>query len=405
MSKGRKFTGQPIFSQVLNFIKKSQIKQLARKHSSDRYCKKFTTYDHLVTMLYCILQRCTSLREVSTGMQACYLKLNHLGMTYCPRRSTLSDANRRRDAKVFEAIFFHLYEQLKRGLPDSRKDLRWFSKLYIIDSTTISLFKAILKNSGSIPLDGRKKGGIKVHTLIKADENVPCFVELKAAVSSDVRFIRDLVLPAGSIVTFDKGYVNYEQYDKWDKAGVRWITRLRKNAVLTELEQLPLDVEMQEQGVRKDEIIGLGMVRGSSDYRIQVRRVTFYDKEKDREFEFITNEMKMEPQTIALIYKQRWQIELLFKRLKQNFPLTYFLGDNANAIKIQVWCALIADLLISYIKRAVQGKRNWSYANLASMIKIHLMTYIGLFDFLADPEKSLINNLTKEARGPTLFDQ
>ncbi|MEZ4948146.1 MAG: IS4 family transposase [Saprospiraceae bacterium] len=401
MSKGRKFTGQPIFSQVLNFIKKSQVKQLARKHSSDRYCKKFTTYDHLVTMLYCIFQRCTSLREVSTGMQACYLKLNHLGMTYCPRRSTLSDANRRRDAKVFEAIFFELYEQLKRGLPDSRKDLQWFSKLYIIDSTTISLFKDILKNAGCNPANGKRKGGVKVHTVIRAEENVPCFVELKSGASSDKRFIKDMILPAGSIVTFDKGYVDYGQYKKWDEEDVIWITRLRHGTVYSEVEQFPLDPNEIKEGVRKDETLSIGVHKSK---RILARRITFYDSEKDKHFEFITNDLKMSALTIAMIYKQRWQIELLFKRLKQSFPLKYFLGDNENAIKIQVWCVLIADLLISYIKRTISNKHRWSYANLASMIKLHLMTYISLFEFLSDPEKALINNLPKKVRGPTLFD-
>lgn len=401
MRKDQLFIGQPLLSQLLNFIDKRAIDSLAEKHRSDRYTKKFTTYSHLVTMLYCIFHRCTSLREVSTGMQACFTKLNHLGMKYCPRRSTLSDANKRRTADVFEDIYMMLYRRFAKSLPDSRRKEPWFSKLFIADATTISLFKEILKCAGNTPANGKRKGGIKVHTLIKADQDVPCLIKMTAAAAHDVTFIKGLKLPEGSIIVFDKGYINYDQYDLWTTEKVTWVTRLRKGSKFEVTDQLPLCEEQKKAGIIADEQIILGHTSHKDITRIRARLVTYYDSSKDKIFYFITNNLVLNPEIIALSYKYRWQIELLFKRVKQAYPLQYFLGDNENAIKIQVWCALIADLLIKYVQS--QLKRKWSYANLSSMIRLHLMTYIHLFRFLENPEITLINKLNKKENIPNLF--
>ena len=401
MDKDQLFIGQPILSQLLSFIDKKEVDTLARKHRSDRYTKKFATYDHLVTMLYCIFHRCTSLREVSTGMQACFTKLNHLGMRYCPRRSTLSDANRRRTVEVFEEIYMLLYKKFARSLPDSQKKESWFSKLFIADSTTISLFKEIMKCAGNTPANGKRKGGMKVHTLIKADQDVPCLVRMSPAANHDVSFIKGMELPEGSIIVFDKGYVNYDQYDCWTKEKVSWVTRLRKGSKFEVTEQLPISIEQQKAGIIADELVILGHTSHNDITRTKARLVTYYDASKDYIFYFITNNQILNPETIALIYKHRWQIELLFKRVKQTYPLQYFLGDNENAIKVQVWCALIAALLIKYVKS--QLKRKWSYANISSMIRLHLMTYIHLFRFLENPDKALINDMNKKENIPNLF--
>lgn len=401
MYKDQLFIGQPLLSQLLSFIYKRDIDSLAGLHKSDRYTKKFTTYDHLVTMLYCIFHRCTSLREVSTGMQACFTKLNHLGMQYCPRRSTLSDANRRRTADVFEDIYMKLYKKFARSLSDSRNKEFWFSKLYIADATTISLFKEILKCAGNTPANGRRKGGMKVHSLIKADQDVPCLIKMSAAATHDVTFIKGLKLPQGSIIVFDKGYLNYEQYDLWTTEKVTWVTRLRKGAKFEVIDQFPLSAEQRKCGIIADEEVILGHTSHKDVTRTKARLVTYYDYSKDKVFYFITNNLLLNPETITLIYKKRWQIELLFKRVKQAYPLQYFLGDNENAIKIQVWCALIADLLIKYLQS--QLKRRWSYANLSSMIRLHLMTYIHLFRFLENPDRALINKKNKKDNTQDLF--
>ena len=402
MAKDALFTGQPIFSQLLSFLNRGRIASLTSKFQADRYYKKFRTYDHLVTMLYATFHKCTSIREVTTGMQVCVHRLGHLGLNYCPRKSTLSDANRDRPSEVFEAIYMDLYQNLHRFLPDSRSKIKWFKRLYVVDSTTVSLFKEILKNAGRSSVNGKRKGGIKVHTLMKADEDVPCLVKMTAAAANDVPFIQKLKLPKGSIIALDKGYVDYAQYNLWTKEKIWWVTRMRKGAQYEIEEVLPISTKEQEKGIRFDAKIILGHTVHNQVTRTPARLIHYYDKEKDEIFYFITNHTKFNPSVIALIYKHRWQIELLFKRIKQNYPLQYFLGDNENAIRIQIWCALIADLLLKFIQSLL--KRPWSFGNLASMVRIHLMTYIHLLKFLEHPDKVLINNTITYNKGPTLFD-
>jgi len=401
MGKDPHFSGQPIFSQLLGLFEKRKIDRIAQEHGSDRYTKKFDTYSHLVTMLYCIYHNCTGLREITTGMQACFTKLNHLGMTYCPRRSTISDANVRRDEKVFESIYMDLYKQLGPSLSDSRIAKKWKSRLYFADSTTVSLFKEILKCAGNSPSNGKRKGGMKVHTLIQADHDVPCLISMTSAATADVTFIKGMQLSKGSIVVFDKGYNSYDQYEKWSTQGVNWITRMRDVSVYEVIGDLDLSSTSQKAGIISDQLIILGHTTTKRVTRTEARLIRYYDAEKDKYFAFITNNKLFAPQTVALMYKQRWQIELLFKRIKQNYPLQYFLGDNVNAIKIQVWCVLIADLMLKYIKS--QLKRRWSYSNLSSMVRLHLMTYINLYKFLENPDKALINLLKPIDNSTSLF--
>jgi hypothetical protein len=385
MNKSTFFTGQPIFSQIINMIAGCPIKKLAQFYQGDRYCKKFKTYDHLVTMLYTIFNRCTSIREVTTGLMACETKLNHLGIDYSVRRSTLSDANSRRNAKIFESIYYWLYKRYHEVLPDSRSN-KWSARLYIMDSTTITLFQEILKGVGIRSLNGKRKGGIKAHTLMKADEDIPQFISFTASACADTAFMKQVNLPKGSILTFDKGYNSYKRLSEWDNQGVSWVSRLRKSAIIELLEERPLSENQLSQGVKSDHwaILGHNYHRPT---KLKIRLITYFDKENNRQFQFLTNNTTLSALTISNIYKRRWQIETLFKRIKQNYPLRNFLGDTENAIRIQIWCALIADLLIKVIQKQV--KRPWSFANLASMIRLHLMTYINLWRFLNHPEKTL----------------
>ena len=317
LSKDPNFIGQPIFSQLLFLIDKKSVHALARAHQSDRYTKKFNTYNHLVTMLYCIFHNCTSLREVTSGMQACYHRLNHLGLAYCARRSTLSDANRKRTSKVFEAIYMHLYKKFGSRLSDSLNEKEKLkTKLYIADSTTISLFKEILKNAGRTPADGKRKGGMKVHMLSKADEDVPCLVRMNAAASHDVGFIQNLKLSRGSIIVFDKAYLDYTQYDLWTQEGISWVTRLRDSASYTTEDDFTLSDNQLKQGILSDQFIILGHTTHKNVTRTKARLITFYSGEKNKIFRFITNNLIFDPLTICRIYKYRWQIELLFKRIK-----------------------------------------------------------------------------------------
>ena len=222
-----------------------------------------------------------------------------------------------------------------------------------MDSTTISLFKDILKGVGRNPKEGKKKGGIKAHTIIKAIENVPCLVRYSEAVRHDHMFLKEVFnLARGSIITFDKGYVDYAQYEAFTQNGIWYVTRLKGNATYRPGKEFDIP-EDADSGVLKDEEIILHYGQGKQQEHCS-RRIAYWDSENCRLFEFITNNVELEAEKIALIYKKRWQIELLFKQLKQNFPLKYFLGDNENAIEIQIWRAMLANLLITFVKGRVK---------------------------------------------------
>lgn len=388
MNKSNFFTGQPIFSQLIKLIPRTIISRAALDNNSDRYSKKFDTYHHLITMLYCCYQHCTSLREVVSGMGACEGRLQSLGITYLPARSTLSEANMRRSYQTFEQIYYTLYKRYHDFLPDSRQD-KLSRRLVIIDSTTISLFQEILKGTGIRGLNGRKKGGIKVHTAMRAHEDVPYLLRFSSAASADVSFLKHVHLPEGSIAVMDRGYNSYKKLHEWSLSGVDWVTRLRADSNYEVIAEQIVTDEQKVIGVRGDQYIKLGF-KNNIIQQVDARIVRYYDQDSKREFAFITNNREWNPYKVAEIYKRRWKIELLFKRLKQNMPLTYFLGDNENAIKIQIYCALIADLLL---KMATNGiKRKWAFSNLASIVRLHLMNYTSLRKFLEQPDKCRILN-------------
>lgn len=394
MNKSTFFSGQPIITQLVSYVPMSVVVKAVEEHNSDRYYKKFTTYHHLITLLYGCFQHCTSLREVVSGMRACEGRLQSLQLRHLPARSTLADANEHRSYEVFADIYSALYARYHQVLADScpKKKHR---DLLIIDSTTITLFQELLKNAGRRALNGKKKGGIKVHTAIYSKEDVPFLVSLTAANQADVSFLQQLSPPKGSIVVMDRGYNNYQVFERWGKQGVSWITRLRKRAVVEVLQDRPLKESQVKKGVRQDQQILLGF-KNKKIQQVRCRLITYYDQEKKREFQFLTNNNRLSPARVAEYYKRRWQIESLFKRLKQNMQLQYFLGDNENAIKIQIYCTLIADLLLKIVKAGV--KRSWSFSGIASIVRLHLMNYTRLKDFLEDPDKCSIVNPVPPSR-------
>jgi len=398
MSKSIFFTGQPIFSQVLNFIPRGRVDEISRQNRADRYCKRFSTYDHLVSMLYAVFNNCSSIRELTSGLLAWEQRIKHLGIDYFPRRSTFSDANSRRSELVFGQIYEYLFNRYRHNLPDSRKDKS--SRLYIADSTTISLFQEVMRNAGRPAANGRRKGGIKVHTLVRSDEDVPCLIRFSAGAAHDSPFLKELKLPEGSILVFDRGYVDYAQFQRFSDQGVTWVTRRRSNTVFQTVEKRSVSQAQIAKGVQKDKLVILGH-RAYEHPLANARLIEFTDPQSGDKFQFLTNNTTLAPATIAALYQKRWQIEILFKRLKQNYPLRYFLGDTENAIKIQIWCALIADLLIKLIK-SLAG-RKWSFSNLSSVIRIHLMTYIDIFAFLKNPERALQSKLDISRPGQLLF--
>ncbi|MDE3249477.1 MAG: IS4 family transposase [Bacteroidota bacterium] len=391
MNKSSFFSGQPLLGQILKLIPEHIFRQVVKEHDSDRYYKKFRTYEHFVTMLYSCMHDCTSLRELVTGMQAHYNKLGHLDVACVPRRSTLSDANNSRDARFFESLFFKLHQYLFGVLPDSLKGKSPAERIFLMDSTTISLFSDIMRGAGMYGADGRKKGGAKAHVLLKMNNLMPEIVFITDAKENDRIFMNHIDLPKGAILVFDRGYETFSQWDEWTQKGITWVTMLKAKNFYNVLADRPVKESEEQKGVLSDSEIMLGRGTKNTTKIIRARLVTYVDFKTGDVFEFLTNNFRFSPSTIAAFYKKRWAIESFFKQYKQNNPVKYFLGDSINAIKIQLWVAFIKELLVRYIKD--QLKRKWSYANLSSMIRHHLMNYINLFAFLNDPDRTLIKLL------------
>jgi hypothetical protein len=394
MNKSSYFFGQSVFGQLISLINSDLIKSAVRKHNSDHYTKKFSTSDHLISMLFSTFSHCTSLREVAAGMLGLKGKTNHFQLKNMPHRSTLSDANARRSCLVFQGIYYSLLNLYRPIISDSRQQYAWENRLEIIDSSTISLFKSILSCVGRNPSNGQKKGGIKVHTQISLQENLPHFVWLSAATVHDKRFLKYIKIEPDKIAVFDKGYNDYKTFDEFTMSGVFFVTRLKSNASFESVVENEIP-DYLDDGVLKDEIIEVDVKeKGRFLKKTQLRRIAYWDSENKRCFEFITNLIGMNAGHIALIYKKRWSIELLFKQLKQNFPLKYFLGDNENAIKIQIWCTLIVNLLLTVIRKKI--RRKWSFSNLASFCRLHLFNYIHLMKFLENPEKDWLKEINPQ---------
>jgi hypothetical protein len=385
MLQNNNFSGQPVFSQVVGLINRSHFNNLVQQHDANRYCKRCGAWEHFICMLYCIMNNCTSLREVTHGIAAYGDKLNHLGVTYTPPRSTFSEANARRDEAFFGDVYKKLYEHYKNILPDSRTDKDLLKRIFMIDSCTISLFKAILRCMGLPRLNGKAKGGIKVHTLLNAYEQVPQLIHFSDGVTHDMSFLPKLPeFQPHQILLFDRAYVDYAQYSKWTKGNVHFVTKLKSTTHYKQLDEIELPDDAPDNYLKDEKIQVKYKNENNKRQWLTLCRIAYYNKEKDRVEAFLTNIMDMSAEQIGMLYKMRWQIEMLFKQLKQNFPLKYFLGDNENAIKIQIWCTLIANLLFTILKRGI--KKNISFSNLVSFARQHLFSYHKLSDLIENAE-------------------
>ena len=389
VGKSTHFFGQPVYGQLIKSLDRAKITEMSRKNGGEKYVKSFDGYTHLLTMLFAVIMRFDSLREIEAAMTAEVRKLRHIGIEKVPKRSTLSDANARRSEKFFEEVYRDLYEQNKGRLSsDSRRNgcEGWIKQLRIIDSTTVSLFSnAIFKGVGRHPKTGKKKGGIKVHSVIHANEGVPCDVQFTSAATNDSFMLAPSHYQHGEIVAMDRAYVDYAKFEDLTERNVVYVTKLKKNLVyeiLADCMDMNADGKMEdrEQVVvfRKDGISHIARI------------ITYVDIKKGKTpklISLLTNDFDMPMETIVDIYRRRWQIESLFKQIKQNFPLRYFYGESANAIKIQIWVTLIANLLLSLLQSSLE--RNWSFSGLATMVRIVLMYYLNLQTFFNQPDADL----------------
>ena len=409
MSKSSHFSGQPLYSQVIKLLDKSKILQISRENGGERYTKRFNGWVHMVVMLYAVIMRFDSLREITASLLAESRKLCHLGISFKIGRSTLADANVRRPEAIFEAVYRDLYARYRHVLSSdsrSRRTPKWMKRLQIIDSTTITLFSNLLfKGVGRHSKAGRKKGGIKAHTVIHANEGVPSDIKFTSAATNDSFMLKPSTLQKGDIMAMDRAYIDYEKFEQLTQRGVIYVTKMKKSLKYT------IDSDMMYQTpdglmeVRIQQVAFTKQLKGGRTIYHKARIITHVDTKKRKLLSLLTNDMESDPDEIIAIYRQRWEIELLFKQVKQNFPLKYFYGESANAIKIQIWVTLIANLLLMVMQKELT--RKWSFSGLATMVRITLMYYVDFHSLFNNPDKDWENILSEASGSPpelSLFD-
>ncbi len=397
----KNLVGQPIFKQLINLLPREKFDLLVYKHQSDRYYKPFSSCDELVTLLFGILSRCDSMGEVCDGMRTLQGKLNYFGMTQSPAKSTANDGLRNRNHELFRDFFFELIKHFESVLSVSRVDGVSFSRFYTFDSTTISLFSDIMKGVGRNPKnDGRKKGGLKVHMMIDAHANTAKYVAISEARLHDKNFLKHLTLPQGSMIVFDKAYNHYLQFAHWTKEGVNFVCRLKDNAIY-ETQEVLLEnmLTNKPSGVIKVEHIHLKYKENNQNTPLCLRKVTYRD-EKGRTYQFITNNFGISAEEVAFIYKNRWNIELIFKKLKQNFQLHYFYSETENGIKTQIWCTLIAHLLLTVLK--VISKTKKSFSTIAALIRIYLISHLEVFWVVENCRRTYVKKKKTKNKSPVV---
>ena len=400
MVKSTLFFGQPIYGQLTKALDQDKILEFSRKYDGERYVKSFDGYTHLLTMLYAVILRFDSLREIEMAMTAEARKLRHIGIKAVPRRSTLSDANARRSEKFFEDVYRDLYETNRgRLMSDSRNDGLpvWMRRLRIIDSTTISLFSdAIFKGVGRHPKTGRKKGGMKVHAVIHANEGVPCDVRFTSAATHDSFMLAPSHYGRDEILAMDRAYFDYSKFEEMTARGVVYATKMKKNP---SYETLSDCMVQNEDGLMAYRVQAVVFRKGTTNHRARI--ITYMDVKEGKRpkpVSLLTDDFDMPIETMVDIYRRRWQTESLFKQIKQNFPLRYFYGESENAIKIRIWVTLIANLLVSLLRCGLS--RRWSFSGLATIVRLVLMYYLNMEKFFNQPDTDLNGMLEEMAASP-----
>jgi len=398
MGKDIKLAGQPIICQLLSFLPSHIISAAVALHRSDYYYKTMHTYKHLVCIVYGVITGCRSLQALCKTLILLQGKLSYLGIYELPAVSTLSDANIRRNSDVFGDIYRRLYEHYKGYLSDSCFSLPLNGELdtsmvRLFDATTVTLFVEIFKGAGRNPINGKRKGGLKIQAQLPFSGFVPDLIVIKEAASNDKTFLGQLKPSPGTIYVFDKGYMNFSVFNQWTMQGVYFVTRINENAAYKVIESKSSDItEYISGGVILDQIIELKLI--DSDSALKVRLVTYKDPLTGTVLQFLTNMFGYQTTTIAMLYKNRWSIETFFKSLKQNFELSYFYSDNPEGIKTQIWVALIANLIFTVIHKQI--KECEQFTTVVSMAAHNLGSYICLISLLKMQDKLRCNQRKTE---------
>ena len=367
-----------IFSQVLKLIPRADFDVAVHKHAAERNAKGFTCWGQLVAMLFCQLGSVNSLRDITNGLAASEGKLRHLGLPAAPKRSTLSYANAHRPSALFEDLFYRMVEIARNQAQQSgiRHKFRFKNKLLSIDATTIELCASVFDWAQFC----RTKGAVKLHLMLDHDGLLPCYGVITDGKQHEVTVTRQWEFAPGTILVFDRGYTDYNWFERLTQQGVYFVTRLKTNADIIEVEDLALP---RRKGLVSDQVVCMTRQAAENDNPPMMRRIEFFDEDEQRTLVFLTNNMKLAAATIAEIYKNRWQIELFFKALKQSCKVKTFVGTSANALKTQIWTALIAMLLVKILH--MKSTFGWHLSNFIVLLRQQLFVYRDLWKWIDDP--------------------
>lgn len=371
-----------LFSQILQYADRDIFKKIVRDYNSDRHTKGINTWAHLTSMLFCQFAKANSLREISNGLRSSFGDLNHIGIqSKSPSKSSLSYINERKDWRLFKDYYFALKNKFQNEGRFKNKKFRIKTrKILILDSTTISVcFSAF--NWAKFR---QRKGALKLHTLLDYEGCMPQYLFMRPAEEADVKFAQYLLLPSDSLVIADRAYLDFKMLYSWDQEGVNFVIRLKKSIKYKSVKERELP-EGRSENILKDEHIILREEDTYDKYPKQLRRVAAYDSENDQVIEVITNNFSWTASTIAELYKQRWMIEIFFKELKQHLKIKSFVGTSENAVRIQIWTALITLLILKYLKEI--GKYNWCLSNLIAFLRMNLFVKKSLQEWLDEPFK------------------
>ena len=363
-----------LFTQILSLFQRSDFARHVHELKAERHSRGFSCWSQFVAMLFCQLAQARSLREISDGLKSCEGKLKHLGLEVQPKRSTLSYANAHRPWELYEKLFYDLLAQCQAISP--RKKFRFKNRLLSLDSTTVELCASMFDWARW----RQTKGAVKLHLLLDHDGYLPVFGHISDGKVGDVKVAQRLDFPKGSIVAMDRGYNDYHLFTRWTREGVHFVSRLKKNADIQIVENYPVP---KGSNVLKDQKVRLqAFVAGRPDLE-DLRMVTVWLEDKQEELVLLTNNFKLAASTIAAIYKERWQIELFFKLLKQQLKIKTFVGTSANAVRIQIWTALISVLIIRYLQ--FRSAFKWAVSNLVALLRWNLFSYRNLWEWINRP--------------------
>jgi len=362
-----------IFSQLLQFFPRLEFEALVRKHRAERHAGGFTCWGQFIAMLFCQLGQAHTLREICGGLASCEGKLRHLGLPDVPKRSTLAYANQHRPWQLFQSVFAQLYQRCS-SLVNPPRRFRFRYRLISLDATMIDLCASLFDWAAY----KRTKGAVKLHLLLDHHGFLPQFMVITPGKRQEIEVARRLHFQPGSILIMDRAYVDYAWFERLTRQGVFFVTRLRCDAHYRVLEERAVP---QRGHILSDQIIQLG----SHWYRQRslLRRVVVERLDGEPPLVLLTNHLGLGSTTVARIYKERWQVEVFFRALKQNLRIKTFVGTSANALKIQIWTALIALLLLKYLQ--LRASYGWSLSNLVALLRQQLFVYRDLFGWLNQP--------------------